>query len=742
MTDDAPAETPASTDATPPVEDARRSHRLRWFTIGVVGLAVVVAGGVAYKQVKPVVDARRYSSAPQTVPKAPRLVAEGDETVYRIDPSRSSLTYEVQEDFVGRKTSTASGVTRGIAGDIALDPADLGSARVGKIVADIEQFTSDNNLRDARIRQDFLESHRFPLATFTVEDVTGLSGPLQEGKSYPFTMKGLATVKGTSAPATWKATAKVTDGELTATATTTAKLSRFDAGPISISGLVRTSDDVELTLKLTAVDSSRADVPTTVTSPEQVETAAAGAPSYAKTVQPILEHSCASCHNTGQMAGKHVRLDTAADAKAISDGIKTVTQTGYMPPWPASDKGVALEHDPKLSKADLAALAAWSDAGGPLDVPASTPIEMDKVAKGQQPRKDVSLRIPAYTGDTTNTNDYRCFVLDPKITEDTYLTGYTFLADQVDELHHAQVFQITDEQLADSKTKAGKDGRPGWSCYSGPDLAGRRPGRVKGPDGKYQRRNRDVGFAGQADLVAGWVPGQSPVKFPEGTGMLLRKGDALVMQIHYHYADAPTPDRSGLALQLDPAEPDMKAIRVVNPLGPVEIPCAPKDAKAPLCDRAAAIADNVKHYGPSGAGNEAGLLALCHKTPEELTKGFDGNVAHSSCLATVPEDGTILGVLGHMHTLGKTFRLTLDPETPAKSKILLDIPNWSFDWQMNYGLETPLHVKAGQKILMECSWDRRADPLREPKYIVFAEGTEDEMCFGTYALVPDRQPEG
>jgi hypothetical protein len=40
-------------------------------------------------------------------------------------------------------------------------------------------------------------------------------------------------------------------------------------------------------------------------------------------------------------------------------------------------------------------------------------------------------------------------------------------------------------------------------------------------------------------------------------------------------------------------------------------------------------------------------------------------------------------------------------------------------------------------MLMECSWDRRTDPDREPKYIVFAEGTEDEMCFGTYGLVVD-----
>ena len=58
---------------------------------------------------------------------------------------------------------------------------------------------------------------------------------------------------------------------------------------------------------------------------------------------------------------------------------------------------------------------------------------------------------------------------------------------------------------------------------------------------------------------------------------------------------------------------------------------------------------------------------------------------------------------------------------------------------MNYGLAKPIHVNAGQGIRMTCSWDRSLDPNRAPKYIVFAEGTEDEMCFSTYAIIPDNQ---
>lgn len=712
-------------------DQPRRNRRVRTAVLAGAATVALGAGLYTWQQVKPVVEARKYSSITYEVPEAPKLTPEKGETVYRIDPTRSSLTYQVDENFAGKKTSTAEGVTNGLAGDVAINADDLAKSRVGKIVANVEQFHSDNNLRDSRLRQDYLESARFPLATFEVSEISGLDGKLTEGESRDFTMTGAVTVKGETAKATFDATATLTDGTLKATATTDAKLSRFGAGPISIAGLVSTSDDVTLTLKLTMLDPERRTIPTTISGPDAKEPT--DGPSFAKTIQPILEANCASCHNTGTMGAAQVTIDTAGDARSISQGLKTVTALRYMPPWPASDKGVPLLHQMKLTDKEIAAIGAWADAGAPLDVPASTKIEADPPEKGITPRQDKVIERPAYTGDPANVNDYRCFVLDPKLTEPAYLTGYTFLADQIEELHHAQVFHISASQAENAAEISGKDGQPGWQCYGTVGLRGRRPEQAPG-----RVRTRDVGFSGQSNLVAGWVPGQLPAVFPENAGVYLNAGDALVLQIHYHFSGQPTPDRSTLALQLDPVSKKRPVMRVVNPLGPVELPCSPADQDKPLCDRDAAIQDNVRLYGPEGAGNEAGLLMLCGTSPAELTKDFDGYTAHTTCDHRVPEDGTIVAVLGHEHTLGDSFRLTLDPGT-KQQKILLDIPNWSFDWQMNYALATPIHVKAGDPIKLECSWDRRRDPLREPKYIVFAEGTEDEMCFGTYALIPDNQ---
>ena len=111
-----------------------------------------------------------------------------------------------------------------------------------------------------------------------------------------------------------------------------------------------------------------------------------------------------------------------------------------------------------------------------------------------------------------------------------------------------------------------------------------------------------------------------------------------------------------------------------------------------------------------------------------------GTVVGSACTRPVPEDGSVATVFGHMHTLGKSFRMILDPGTP-REKVLLDIPNWQFDWQLSYSLARPVPVTTADTIRIECTWDRARDTGRPQRYIVFAEGTEDEMCFGAYGLV-------
>ncbi len=694
-----------------------RRLRIVWVIGGLALIALIAVGVRVWTDVKPLLSPK-YEQVAYTVPTAPRLVALTGETVYRIDPTQSQAMYGTDEKIAGATADHVTGTTNGIAGDIAINANNPSASRVGQIVINLEQLHSGNNLRDARLRAAYLSSHAYPLATFSATGVSGLPSRIVDGQQYHFQISGNLTLRTKTAPVTWDVTGGTKNGKLTAQATLVIKQSTFGIGPISIAGFLSTSDKVTLTLKLVALNPSKYTIPTEIAAPAGTKPVGVS-PSFKSAIMPILQESCASCHNPGQVGAAHWELRTAADAANASDGLRVVTTTKFMPPWPASSLGVPLAHAKSLDPKTIDLIKRWAMAGGKLDVPATTPITAAADVLAMRPRPDVVLQMPAaYLGSLSNPNDYRCFVLDPHFTQPTYITGYSFTADQVTEIHHAQIFHVSASRAADNEAMSGQDGKPGWQCYGGPEV-----GRV----------DSIRGFTGEPGLIAGWAPGQDPVIYPDHSGVLLQPGDVLVLQVHYHYDHTPVPDQSSLSLQTEPGTSNVHRIDIINPLAPVEIPCMPGDA-APLCNRQNALVNAFHEFGPTGLA-EQGLLALCGQTVQGLTQGFDG-VAHSSCTMSVPENGELISVFGHMHTLGKAFRLTLDPGTPQQ-KILLDIPNWNFDWQMNYALATPIHLTTGDTVKMECTWDRSIDPNRPSKYLVFAEGTEDEMCFGTYALIPD-----
>ncbi len=140
-------------------------------------------------------------------------------------------------------------------------------------------------------------------------------------------MASRLTVKKTPAPVTWDVDASVSGGKLTATATSKVKMSTFGIGPISIGGLVSTSNDVTLTMHLTALDPSKFTIATSIAAPASAPRPK-DSPSFASVIMPALQANCASCHQPGEVGAAHWSLATAADAAKISDGIGTVVASG------------------------------------------------------------------------------------------------------------------------------------------------------------------------------------------------------------------------------------------------------------------------------------------------------------------------------------------------------------------------------------------------------------------------------
>ena len=667
------------------------------------------------------------------------------ERLYRIVPGAGSRASYHIEERLGGLSRTTVGTTTVMAGEIAVNVVDPAASRVGEIVVNVEMFQSDSALRDKRIRHDYLQSSHWPFVRFKPASIDGIGAQFADGVAYDIAITGELTVKETTRTETFTGTVTVTPDALTAAVSATVLTSDYGVGPIHIARLVHTSDEVTLAFEMAAQRVDLASEPVGDLRREiPAHDIAAG--EFAATVQPILETRCVSCHTTGGPAWSTLALDTAADAAAIAHDIAFVTGINFMPPWLPSDLSPEFVHDWSLSDAEKAAIRAWADAGGGLDVRPGTPL----VARVQAviPIEEDQTIGPSdglYTGYSrpdgwpVKKDDYRCQVhevADPE-GDGTWVKGFEFRPDQVSVVHHAIVYRVPAAAAGEVAAKIaaeddieaarGFSDEPGWTCFG---LSGLQS------DGVYS--------------IQGWAPGQSPTVYPDGYGIYLWPGDMIVNQIHYHFDHETLSDGSWIILDTatdDEVAAGMTHIAGSSYLTPAEVPCTPEEA-AVAAERAAAIdgyvnlcvRDNVldeiaEKYDAFARLIPDGLLLRCGGTVDDYDD-LDGSVGHSSCDLPARDTGTIHTVLGHMHEFGAAYRMTLHPDTPEE-RILLDIPVWDFEWQLNYEPVEDIRIERGDMVRFECWWDRTLQHMPEPRYITWNEGTVDEMCFSSISVIPD-----
>ena len=425
---------------------------------------------------------------------------------------------------------------------------------------------------------------------------------------------------------------------------------------------------------------------------------------FAERVGPLLVDHCASCHNPAGPGASHWYLSTAADVVDVAPFIARELARGSMPPWPASDLGVPYADSLALTDDELADILGWIEAGSLLDVEPTASMTGPTLARLRDPV--VVPPLEPYAGDSGRHDDYRCLVYQPDLTEGAWLRGHQFVADRTEVVHHAIGYLVPADQWEAALARDAADPGSGWECFGGTGLAG-------------------------DTFVMGWAPGQLPEVYPDGTGLWMAPGDFLVVQVHYHYDVRPGPDASSVELSLVPGDLDLGRVTISQFLTPAEIPCGPGEA-GPSCDRAVVAAAARAEYGVLPADL---INALCGVSEADFAGMTDGT-ARSSCDLPVRAPGEIVSVLGHMHELGATYRMTLNPGT-SEEMVLLDIPDWDYDWQYNYRPADRIVLERGDVLRFECSWERaRRDPSLEPAYVLWSFGSDDEMCFSTVVTRP------
>jgi hypothetical protein len=178
------------------------------------------------------------------------------------------------------------------------------------------------------------------------------------------------------------------------------------------------------------------------------------------------------------------------------------------------------------------------------------------------------------------------------------------------------------------------------------------------PRAEGDRVDRGEEFdGGVRGFLAGYVPGLRSQPFPPGTAKFLAAGSELIFQIHYTPNGTAQQDLSRLGLVFsDPAQVRYE-VRTVSAFQPnLRIP---------------------KHQNN-------------HK---EKTKTRLG------------EPMQLLGLMPHLHLRGKSFQYLLRRPGEEQWEMLLDVPQYDFNWQTSYRLADPIDLPADSYIQCIAHYD-------------------------------------
>ncbi len=231
-------------------------------------------------------------------------------------------------------------------------------------------------------------------------------------------------------------------------------------------------------------------------------------------------------------------------------------------------------------------------------------------------------------------------------------------------------------------------------------------------------------------MLSVWTPGHGSDVLPKGTGMALPAGSLVIMQVHYNLLAGDNPVKNSLVLHTVPISTPLKPLKLLLMYAPPDIPC-PAGTTGPLCDRAASLANLGQRFGQPAVDFVNKVETACGRNPSDPPVGDS-----TSCTWPIwTKGGYIVRVQGHMHLLGRSLQIALNPGTP-KAKTLLKVPDYNFDYQKAYNLSTPVTMNPGAKVEITCTYDptlaRELPILRNdpPHFVTWGDGSTDEMCTG------------
>ena len=249
---------------------------------------------------------------------------------------------------------------------------------------------------------------------------------------------------------------------------------------------------------------------------------AAGTPTFAKDIAPILYENCVACHRPNHLAP--MSLITYADARPWARAVKTKVLAREMPPWGADSSVRAYKNDASLTQTEIDTIAAWVDGGAPEGNAVDLP-EVPQFAEGWSIGEPdlIFTMLEPFEVPADGTVPYSYVTVPTNLQEDIWISAHEFRPGDRRVIHHVIPSVLED------------DGKPAT-------------GEVK------LRRDRTRTRARGAS-VGGYVPNRLGTVYADGVATRLPAGADIEAQMHYTTIGEPVSDRSSWGVVLT-REPD------------------------------------------------------------------------------------------------------------------------------------------------------------------------------------------
>ncbi len=159
------------------------------------------------------------------------------------------------------------------------------------------------------------------------------------------------------------------------------------------------------------------------------------------------------------------------------------------------------------------------------------------------------------------------------------------------------------------------------------------------------------------------------------------------------------------------------------------------------------------HYTPNGtAQSDRSYIGVKFSDPSQVKKHLQGQIAIENNFAIPPgesaytvtakskvkQDELLLSMTPHMHLRGKAFRY--EARYPdGQQEILLDVPNYDFNWQLKYILSEPKRLPKGTVVTCTAVYDNSEGNLANPdpsRTVGWGDQSWDEMMIGFFDTLP------